>query len=268
MINLMFCGNQFDGVLIALLSILKHTNEELTVYMLTMDLTDIKEKYKPITQEQAELAEKILKKKNKNNKFILIDCTKLYKDLMKKNKNSKTHYTPYIFLRLFSDKIKELPDKVLYLDSDLVIYKDIKEVYDYDVTDYDIACSRDFLGRFFINAHYKNSGVLLMNLKRMRKNKCLEKAREMCMNRKMALPDQTALNESCEKILELPDNCNEQNKRKEDTIIRHFSMRLKWFPYPGFQNYKPWHVDDVHKHYKIFDYDDIIEEWRKVKNEQ
>lgn len=41
MINLMLCGNDkvFDGMLLTLLSIRKHTQEELNVYILTMNLT-------------------------------------------------------------------------------------------------------------------------------------------------------------------------------------------------------------------------------------
>ena len=43
------------------------------------------------------------------------------------NINRRTHYTPYIFLRLLSDKIETLPEKILYLDTDIVCYKDINE---------------------------------------------------------------------------------------------------------------------------------------------
>jgi len=54
MINLLYCGNYkvFDGVLISLLSAVKHTKEAVHTYLLTMDLSDIDENFKPISEEQ------------------------------------------------------------------------------------------------------------------------------------------------------------------------------------------------------------------------
>ena len=105
-----------------------------------------------------------------------------------------------------------------------------------------------------------------MNLEQIRKDNSFEKAREICMTKKMMMPDQTALNKSC-KILSLPDKCNEQNKRKEDTIIRHFSMRIKWFPFPRLQNYKPWNVEEVHKILKCHAFDDDLNEYLEWKKD-
>ncbi len=262
MINIMFCGNDrmFDGMLIALLSIMKHTKETLNVYIITMDLTEQDKAFTKFTDAHVKIIEKKLKEKNKENKVTLIDAGDIYKKEMGNNKNNKTHYTPYIFLRLLADKM-DLPEKLLYLDCDLVIYKDIKELFDIDMTDYEIAMALDYLGRKAINPKYMNSGVVLMNLKNIKESGCFEDARQMCMTRKMVLPDQTALNDCCTKKIWLPDKFNEQNKRKEDTVIRHFSMRL------NFKNYKPWMIEDVHKHYKIFDYDDIYEEYEKTLKE-
>ena len=267
MINLMLCGNYkvFDGMLIALLSICKHTKEALNVYLITMDLTETDEKFKRITEEDKLIIENKLKEKNPENIVTLIDATELYKSELLQNANRKTHYTPYIFLRLLSDKIKELPDKILYLDVDIVCYKDIKELYDIDITDYEIAAARDFIGRKWINPKYLNSGVVLMNLENIRKANSLQKCREMCMTKRMFLPDQTALNRCCDRKLILEDKFNEQYKRREDTVIRHFSMQLLYFPYPRPRNVKPWEIEKVHNILKINDYDDIYEEFLATK---
>ena len=103
MINLMFCGNRkmFDGLVISLLSISKHTKEDLTVYLVTMDLTNQNKMFNPITEEERKIIENMLQEKNKNNKVILMDVTKTYLDYMNKNANRYTHYTPYIFIRIF-----------------------------------------------------------------------------------------------------------------------------------------------------------------------
>ena len=267
MINLMFCGNDkmFDGLLIALLSIAKNASEELNVYILTMDLTEKNKDYRPITQEQVKIIEDKIKEKNKKNKITLIDTSKLFKREMMKCINMNTHYTPYIFIRLLSDLIKELPNKILYLDCDIVCYRDIKEIYDTDISDYEIAAALDYLGRRMIHSKYMNSGVVLMNLDMIRKTKSFRTARKMCKGRKMMLPDQTAINKACKKKIWLDDKCNEQKKRREDTIIRHFSMTLKMFPIIHLENVKPWQIEAVHKRYKIYDYEDIIEEYTKTK---
>ena len=53
MINLMLAGNNkvFDGILISILSILKHCSEEIHMYILTMDLSNINDNYKAISDE-------------------------------------------------------------------------------------------------------------------------------------------------------------------------------------------------------------------------
>lgn len=269
MINLMLCGNNkvFDGMLISLISISKHTDEAINVYLLTMDLTDIDKAFKPITKKDCQIIENKIKERNTESKVTLIDLTNIYKEEMLKNINRKTHYTPYIFLRLLSDKIEILPDKILYLDADIVCYKDISELYKIDMSNYEIAAARDFIGRKWINRNYLNSGVLLMNLNNIRKKDSFEKCRKMCMHRRMVLPDQTALNKCCENKLILEDKYNEQYKRKEDTVIRHFSMQLLYFPIIRPRNIKPWEIEKMHKIMKINDYDDIYEEFLETKNE-
>ena len=268
MINLMLCGNYkvFDGMLITLLSIIKHTNEPLNVYIITMDLTDENEVFKPITESNRKVLEDTIKQKNIESKVTLIDATKMYREEMLKNINKKTHYTPYIFLRLLSDKIEQLPDKILYLDTDIVCYKDIASLYNIDMENYEIAAAKDFIGRKWIDVNYLNSGVVLINLKNVRQVNSFEKCRNMCMTRRMMLPDQTALNKCCKRKLILEDKFNEQYKRKEDTVIRHFSMQLLYFPIIRPRNIKPWEIEKVHEILKINDYDDVYNEFLKIRD--
>ncbi len=266
MINLMFCGNDkiYDGLLIALLSIVKHTKETLNVSILTVDLSDIDEKYVPITLKHKNVLEQVVQKVNPASSIKLIDISDKFRSEMMEGKNMKTHYTPYIFLRLFADKIEELPDKVLYMDIDIVCYDDISKIYNTDVSNYEFAAAKDYYGKWFIDLNYMNSGVLLMNLKKLRETQALSKCRKMCLDKKMLLPDQTALNKCCKYKLLLPNRCNEQNKRQNDTVVRHFSMKMKFLPYFKTVNIKPWHIDKVHDVYKIFDYEDIIEDYRTI----
>ena len=267
MINLMFCGNEkvLDGMIISLLSIVKYNKEELNVYLLTMDLQDINKEYKQINLKQIERLSNILKKVNKNSKIQLIYVTYLFRKELEKSKNIKTHYTPYIFVRLFSSQIKELPDKILYLDCDIVCNNDIKKLYDIDISDYEIAGVLDYFGRIFIKKDYMNSGVLLINMKKVRQTELFENCIKLCQTKRMLLPDQTALNKYAKNKLYLPRKYNEQKKLQEDTIIRHFSMTIRFMPYFHLLNIKPWQIDRVHKKYKIYKFDDIFEQYKIIK---
>ena len=152
----------------------------------------------------------------------------------------------------------------MYLDADIVCYGDLNELYNRDIADYEFAASLDYFGKWFIDYKYINSGVLLMNLKKLRENDSLRKCREMCVEKKMLLPDQTALNKCCEQKLYLPRKYNEQKERKEDTVVRHFSKTIKFIPYFKTINIKPWEIEKIHDVYKIHDFDDVIEKYLKT----
>lgn len=273
MINLMYCGNEkmFDGILISLLSIEKYTKEALNVYLMTMDLQEIKKDFKPITEVEREIIERILQDKNSKNVVHLIDTSELYRKEFAKNSNKNTHFTPYIFIRIMSDEIKELPDKLLYLDADIIAYDDIKQIFDTDMTNYEIGASLDAIGRKAISPNYMNSGVILMNLPEIRETGCFKEARRLCRTKKMMLPDQTAINKACTKKIYFPDKYNEQAKKQSDTVLRHFSMTFRAKPYPTYINAKPWQIDEIHKKYNIYDFDDIYDEYenylKKFKKE-
>ncbi len=269
MINVLFGGNYkvFDGLLLALLSMAKHTKESLNIYVLTADVTELNPEYKPITEENIKQIEQILQAKNPENKITLIKLGNEFNDWIKSSKNKLNSYTPFAFLRLFAQNIDALPDKIIYLDCDVMLKGDIKELFNIDISNYEMGVVKDRYGRFFISPTYFNSGVLLLNLNRIRQTNLFERVKEMCLTKKMKMPDQTALNHLCEKVLYLPRRFNEQGDLKKNTVVQHFSMRFNIFPYLHGINIKPWHVDRVHKERKNFAYDDIYEEYFDIKGE-
>lgn len=103
-----------------------------------------------------------------------------------------------------------------------------------------------------------------MNMKKIRQTKLFSRALELCKKKKIFLPDQTAINKFVTKKLILPSRFNEQKKLKKDTIIRHFSMTLKFFPKFKKQNIKPWQIDNVHNILKIHNFDDILEMYQQI----
>ena len=265
MINIMYTGNDyvFKGIVLSTLSILKHTNEEVHVYLVTMDIDN----FKGISSEMANKLDTILKEKNINNKCHLINMTDLFNSEMKDSKNINSFYTPYCLLRLFSDKL-DLPNKILYLDTDTMINKDIKSLFDIDITNYEFAGVIDRLGRFFIDKNYINSGVLLLNLDMIRKTELFKNTRELVKTKKMAFPDQSALNKLKKHYLKIPSIYNSQRYLKKDTVVKHFCKSIRWLPIYHTINVKPWEVEKVHRRLKIRAYDDIYLKYEEIMGEK
>lgn len=74
----------------------------------------------------------------------------------------KTDISYTVFLRYFvADFVKE--DKALYLDCDLVVTKNLDDLFATDLQDYPLAAIRDFGGRAYFGQEIFNAGVLLIN---------------------------------------------------------------------------------------------------------
>ena len=268
MINILFGGNYkvFDGILLCLMSMTKYCNQPLNIYIISAELTDLNPDYRPITEENRQFLENIVKEKNKNSKVQLILLGDEFKNWIKISQNKSSIYTPYTFLRLFADKIEGIPDKIIYLDTDIMINGDIKELFDIDVSDYELGVVLDRYGHIFIRPKYFNAGMLVMNMRKIKETNLFECVKEMCQNKKMNFPDQSALNKCTKKKLYLPRKFNEQGDLHDDTIVQHFSKRIKWLPYFHTQNVKPWQIDKVHNLYHWHQYDDIYEKYIEIKN--
>ena len=81
------------------------------------------------------------------------------------------------------------------------------------------------------------------------------------------LADQAALNKSITRRKLMPRKYNEQGERpREDTVLHHFSNNFKFLPYFRVQKVKPFEVEKIHRVLKITEYDDILEEYKKLKD--
>ena len=123
MVNILLCGNEkvFDGALTQLISMTNRTQETIRCYIFTMNLTRMKPEYKSISDSQVKFLEKVIKEKNSDNEVIKVDVTDLYEKEFKNCANEGAYCTPYTLLRLLADKIPNIPDKLLYLDIDIMI---------------------------------------------------------------------------------------------------------------------------------------------------
>lgn len=270
MINLLLCGNYkvFDGALTELISITNKTKESITCYIFTMDVSRIKPDYTAITDKQIDFLNRVVKSKNSKNRVIKIDVTALYEKEFGKCKNETAYCTPYTLLRLLADLVDNIPDKLLYLDIDMMIAKDISTLYNIDISEYEYAAVREKYGSKIIRPDYVNAGMLLLNMKKIKETGLLEKARKLIKTRKLLFADQDAIYWSTTKKLLLPRIYNEQSKfNKKDTVICHFCKRLLLYPYPRIENFKQWQIEEVHKVLRCYSFDEDLNEYVQWKDQ-
>ena len=151
--------------------------------------------------------------------------------------------------------------------------KDISEFYNTNLDGIEAAGVLDIYGKNFYHYHgifnfdYMNSGVMLFNMPECIKTGMFEKAVKLCMKRWMMLADQAALNKSIARRKLMPRKYNEQGERpREDTVLHHFSNNFIFLPYFRVQKVKPFEVEKIHQILKITEYDDILEEYKKLKD--
>jgi len=270
MVNILLCGNKkvFDGALTQLISMTNRTKEDITCYIFTMDVSRLNPDFVPISDEQTEFLDRVVKSKNENNRVIKVDVTDIYEKEFANCKNENAYCTPYTLLRLLADLVPDMPEKLLYLDIDMMIGDDISKLYNIDVNDYEYAAVKEKYGCWLIRPDYINAGMLLLNMKKIAETCLLAKARERIKTKKMLFADQDAIFWSTTKKLLLPRKFNEQSKfNRKDTVVCHFCKRLMFLPYPHTENFKQWHINEVHKVLKCYAFDDDLNEYMKIKEE-
>ncbi len=165
------------------------------------------------------------------------------------------YFTLTIYFRLFIPTMFPEFDKAIYIDSDVVVKEDIAELYDTDIGNNYIGACRDLsvadippIVKYMENAvgvdknKYINSGVLLMNLKKLRQAKLDEHFLNLFSTYKFdcIAPDQDYLNAICsEKIYYLNDNWdtmpNENKPPVEKPKLIHYNLFSKPWCYSGIQ---------------------------------
>lgn len=269
MTNILFSGNGkvLDGVITCMLSIFKRseTKEPFRFFIYTMDITRIKPEYTAISEKEVVYLDGIAKSYNSENQVIRVDVSDIYEKEFAHCPNEMAYCSPYTLLRLFADMVPDMPDKILYLDIDILFNRDITLLYDIDVEGYEYAAARDHYGKYLINPNYINAGVLLFNLKEMKQTGLLKKARELIKTKKLMFADQSAIYRSTTKKKMLPQRFNDQKFLHRHTVVRHFSKRLFWLPYPHTDNIKQWMVGRVHKVFGYYEFDDILFEYIYLK---
>ena len=173
------------------------------------------------------------------------------------------YFTLTIYFRLFIPKMFPEYDKGIYIDSDVVLTSDIAELFETDIGDNYIAACTDLsvadvppLVKYMEQAvgvkakEYINSGVLLMNLKKLREVKIDEHFLELLNTYHFdcIAPDQDYLNAICNGniyyIDEIWDTMPNENKSPlENAKLIHYNLFSK-----------PWCYDDIQYGEIFWDY--------------
>lgn len=264
--NILYCGdgNIADGLMISVLSLLRQVKEPLHIFILTMTSAGCE----PLPETLAKALERRVCPGG--GSVRLLDVSGLF-DNEPPEANLETRFTPCCMLRLYADLLPEIPERILYLDTDVICRRDCREFYQQDMGQNEVAGALDYYGSWFFRRNpfqrdYLNSGVMLLNMKRIRQTGLFQKCRSRCAEKKMFMPDQSAINKLALHKKILPRRYNEQRKLQADTVFQHFSTTFRFFPYIRTVTVKPWQPDRMHEVLHLYEYDDLLEEFRQWKS--
>ncbi len=263
--NILFCGDDgvCEGIFLSALSLCKYNSQPLHIFLLTASIGT----HAAISQSFANILLNALREKNESSTVTLLNITEALHACLPLA-NMQTRFTPLCMLRLFADSIPEIPEKILYLDADVLCCADCSALYSTDIADVEIAGVPDRYGKWFfcnIFRHdYLNSGVLLLNIQAIRQSGLFRKCRLLCREKRMFMPDQSALNKLAIKK-KLPQKYNEQGKPRQDTVLKHFTTFFRFFPFFHAVTVKPWDTEKLHTKLQIYQFDDIIEDYQRRK---
>ncbi|OKY97747.1 MAG: hypothetical protein BHV73_13315 [Bacteroides sp. 44_46] len=207
MINIAFApdDNYVMPTCVAITSVLENTHTEITIYIIY-----IKDN---LSERNRTILKNTICNYNQNVCFV-----KVNKDDLQGFPNLRHGLSAY--LRILAPKLFPNINKLLYLDGDLIINYSISDLYNIDIKDYQLAAVSDLKPLFTPNSipsigysynhPYFNSGVLLMNLKELRKIDLQERVKVYLETYKDRIynEDQDILNCVCPLILNLEPKYN------------------------------------------------------------
>lgn len=155
-----------------------------------------------------------------------------------KGANDKGHITTPTYYRLSLSGLLTNIDKIIWLDGDTLVLKDLAPMYEIDM---DGLCYRGFLDEtvdgtkaFGVDSdHYICAGVMLINLEELRKDGAIEKFNTFIEknNNSLIQHDQTVINVVCsQKIGVLPPEYGFFNTYATPELSEKYCTKLK---YPG-----------------------------------
>lgn len=223
MINIYYCLDKkyFNQLFVSLISLVENCKEPINLILLTLQIDELFENKPKLTEEQRQLCEKLLQSKNPDSKVTVVDVSDLFRKYLLPSVNlHNKFYHYYVCTRLLADKVEEIPSKVIYCDTDVIFNKDINALWNLDNTKYELMGRKEP----YRITKYINTGVMLLNMDLIRKNKTFEKSCFNCKHKKiLAFIDMTALNRATKSIKYISKKYN-SFVYKEDNVIHHLCV--------------------------------------------
>ncbi len=206
------------------------------------------------TNIREENKKKISKYETENVKIEFVDLN-YYIEEVKDKLYTRDYYSKTTYFRLFIPNLYPQYNKVLYLDSDVVVLGDISKLYNVELENNLVAAAPDDViqtNKVFQEyaekvvgvadyRNYFNAGILLMNLDEFRKFKFQEKFLYLLETIKFTVAqDQDYLNRLSKGKVKLIDKTWDRmpiavdDVKEEDIKIIHYNLA-----------YKPWHFEDI-----------------------
>lgn len=206
------------------------------------------------TNISEENKEKIKKYERENINIEFVDLN-YYIEEIKDKLYTRDYYSKTTYFRLFIPNLYPQYNKALYLDSDIVLLKDVADLFNIDLGDNLVGGAPDdviqtievfqgYVEKVVGVADYRNyfnAGVLLMNLDELRKYNFQEKFLYILGTIKFSVAqDQDYLNRLCKGRVKIIDkNWNRMpisniDVDEKDLKLIHYNLA-----------FKPWHFEDI-----------------------
>lgn len=177
------------------------------------------------------------------------------------------------YFRLYLAECLKDIDKVLYLDCDLVNVAPLTDLWNIDISDYAVAGVRDRINDYVrvynrlgypMSEGYINSGVILINLKRWRKDRFFQKAQNVacCIPEQLKNHDQDIINMLYHGqilMLDFKYNLLEHYLYTEDKLYiskQYYPEIERAIKQPVIIHYcmpfKPWHMECINPYQGIY----------------
>ena len=251
MINIAFASddNYEIPVTVAITSLLVNKKEDVNLYLLY-----IKGKFSEKNKKKLALQ---TQKYNTEINYVELDPSELLDFPVLRHGLSA-------YLRIYSPFLIKNVEKVLYLDSDIIVEEALDDLYYTDINEYDYAAVADLAGYvqkdylrnigYSFDRLYVNSGVLLMNYKRLRQYKLKEMMIPYVNKYKdyMNYSDQDIINCLWKQIKLLPPKYNAMNpifSVLEDSPWTTEELNIacsKPYVIHYITKFKPWYLGTKH----------------------
>ena len=173
----------------------------------------------------------------KDDRIEFINVNKLPEYITEYSPNYKTRYTKLSYARCYFSKVLNC-DKILYIDADAIVIDNIQELWDIDLEDKIIAGIHEpgewskHLGIEGMDDKYINSGVLLMNLTKIREQKLDDEMIHLLNTNKYHFPDQDVINivfkDKIKYVSNIYNSTETTGFRNDAKIIHYIRERKGW----------------------------------------